>query len=267
MLSYINNKFWVPKQRYKINLISVPASDVSFLCSIQSVSRTAATLRTSGKWEQCGWKWLISERLEYAETERLVRQLTIRHIRAKRSMKANTTDYASTRTTEENQQLHLLAHLLPHTRHYAKQQRERNTLLLLQINKSSSCFMLVRKPVLCANPQALPSCNMSILLAGEVVGRDFAVSIQPLWWKWRNATGYRDIRGSQEHPVIVPVHAPLQIDFLQQAHVFATRPQMPPWTGQWNQLTALTCSLTRSQLSICRDDMVQTAPEARRWTQ
>lgn len=24
------------------------------------------------------------------------------------------------------------------------------------------------------------------------------------WWKWRNATGYLNIRGSQEHPFIVP---------------------------------------------------------------
>lgn len=88
------------------------------------------------------------------------------------------------------------------------------------------------------------------------------------WWKWRNVTGHPNIRGSQEHPFIVPTHAPLQIDFLHQAHVWATRPRRPVWGGQWNRLTALTCSVTRSRWSICRlkDDMVQTAVRPNCWT-
>ncbi len=68
------------------------------------------------------------------------------------------------------------------------------------------------------------------------------------WWKWSNATGYLSIRGGQEHPLIVPACAPLQIDFLQQAHAHATTPQMPPWTVQWNQLYCT--NLLSHQISI-----------------
>lgn len=125
--------------------------------------------------------------------------------------------------------------------------------MLIQINKSSCCFMLVRKPVVCTKLQVLPSIMQCVNTAGwQCCWVWFHGTHSAPWWKWRNATGYLNIRGSQEHPFIVPAHAPLQIDFLQQAHTHATRSQMLPWAGQWNQLTALTCSVTRSQLSTCR---------------
>lgn len=123
--------------------------------------------------------------------------------------------------------------------------------MLIQINKSSCCFMLVTNSVMCKT--ASVSIYQCVNIAGcRCCGVWFHGTHSAPWWKWRNATGYLNIRGSQEHPFIVPARAPLQIDFLQQAHAHATRPQMPPRTGQRNQLTALTCSVTRSQLSICR---------------
>ena len=89
--------------------------------------------------------------------------------------------------------------------------------------------------LLCTEPRVLPSIMQRVNIAGCrccVVWFHGTHS----WWKWRSATGYLNIRGSQEHAFIVPAHAPLQIDFLQQAHAHANRSQMLPWTGQWNQL-------------------------------
>lgn len=120
--------------------------------------------------------------------------------------------------------------------------------MLIQINK----ILYIGESLLCTEPREPPSIMQCVNTAGcRCCVVWFHGTHSALWWKWRNAMGYLSIRGSQEHPFIVPAHAPLQIDFLQQAHAHANRPQMPPWTGQWNQLTALTCSVTRSQLSIC----------------
>ncbi len=175
-------------------------------------------------------------------------------------MKAHTTHYALTPVREENQQLHRLLLLLVNTRHWAIQDKEWKTLPVRGHYQQCS-FRSIRAPVvlcwwqivLCTKLWVLPSIMQCINIGGCRCCRVWFHGIHSApWWKWRNATGYLNIRGSQEHPFIVPVHAPLQTDFLQQAHAHATRSQMPPRTGQRNQLSALTCSVTRSQLSICR---------------
>lgn len=130
-----------------------------------------------------------------------------------------------------------------------------------ELNNQQCSFRSIRVPVvsccwelvLCTKPRVLPSIMQCVNIAGcQCCGVWFHGTHSAPWWKWRNAMGYPNIRGIRLHPFIVPAHAPLRIDFLQQTHAHATRPQMSSWTGQWNQLTALTCSVTRSHLSICR---------------
>ena len=167
-------------------------------------------------------------------------------------MEARTTHYALIRRGEENQQLHRLLLLLVNTTHG-------ENLSLLEDSMNNAHSDQWESPLFYAAENWYYVQSASIYHAtcrycwlSMLWGVILQHTSSPLDESGRSATGYLNIRGSQEHPFIVPAHAPLQIDFLQQAHAHATRPQMPPWTGQWNQLTALTCSVTRSQLSICR---------------
>jgi len=111
---------------------------------------------------------------------------------------------------------------------------------------------VVRNPVLCIKSHFHPWCNVSTLGGWQCCEAWFHSTHPAPWWEWRSATGYLNIRGSQEHPFIVTACAPQQTDFLYQSHAHARRPQMLPWTGQRNQLTAQTCSISWSKPSICK---------------
>lgn len=168
-------------------------------------------------------------------------------------MEAHRAHYASTRAREENQHLHPLLQTL-----WIKGRTVKKCLLQDSTNNAhsdqyTSVMLWWWELALCAKARVLPSIMQCVNTAGSrCCGVRFHSTHSAPWWKWRNATGYLNIRGSQEHFFIVPMYAPLQIDFPQRAHAHTTRPRMAPWTGQQNQLTVLTCSVTRSQLSICR---------------
>lgn len=96
--------------------------------------------------------------------------------------------------------------------------------MTLQINKTSSGFMLVRTSVKYKTASASifhAMCQYDWL--SKLISR---YTFRPLMKVEERYGVPEHQRQSQEQPFIVPAHAPLQIDFLQQPHAHATRPQL-----------------------------------------
>lgn len=172
-----------------------------------SAGRTVLHL---GQREQSGWQWLISERVKYAARRRLVSQLTIQHIRAKRSMKAYTTHYALSCMRGKNKTKQPFHKLVWHDGKW-------KILLFREFCERTCSFWSIISVVSCGwekyscvqiQKYLHVSCNVLILLASLCCGVGFHSIHSASWWKWRNAIGYLIIRGSQKHPFIVPVHGP-----------------------------------------------------------
>lgn len=161
---------------------------------------------------------------------------------------------------EENQQLHRLLLLSANTRHCAAQDKEWNTLLVRGFFQQCSFRSIIVPVALCWGEL--------VLCTKPRVASTYPVMCQYCWpsmlwglisqYTFRPLMKVEERHGVSEHQkqLGTSLHCTRTCTSVNWFSIAGTCPRHKttnaPLDRQWNQLIAPTCSVTRSQWSICR---------------